>query len=263
MKKSNSKRDSENKRSEDIGWELRPGGMLVQKRVDGALSSGPMIKIKVSHGSYQHEINIPAQSTFGDLKRLLAHETGLEPKEQRLIFKGKEKENEDCLHMVGVVDMSKVVLLEDPASRERKLQERKKDNGIEKAYEAIAKVRGEVDKLTKKVSALDSTVNEGAKVEEKEFNVLTELFMMQLLKLDSIDAEGDSKLQRRVEVRRIQSLVETLDILKAMNSNPFSKSGKAVSVTTKWQKFESGFGSLSAPTATSSTKITKDWEVFD
>lgn len=261
MRKHKSKSVFENKKTEDIGWELRPGGMLVQKRFDGVLASGPMIKIKVSHGSYQHEITIPAQSTFGDLKRLLAHETGLEPKEQRLIFKGKEKENEDCLHMVGVVDMSKVVLLEDPASRERKLQERSKDNGIAKACEAIAKVRGEVDKLTKKVSALDSTVNEGTKVDEKEFNVVTELFMMQLLKLDSIVAEGDSKLQRKIEVRRIQSLVETLDILKAMNSNPFSSSGKAT-VTTKWQKFESGFGSLSAPTTASSTKITKDWEVF-
>lgn len=60
---SNSRGVSEN---EQIDWELRPGGMLVQKRDDGGGASGPMIKIKVSHGSYQHDISVPAQATFGD-----------------------------------------------------------------------------------------------------------------------------------------------------------------------------------------------------
>jgi hypothetical protein len=50
----------------EIGWELRPGGMLVQKRDIGDASSGTMIKIKVSHGSYHHDITVPAQSTFGN-----------------------------------------------------------------------------------------------------------------------------------------------------------------------------------------------------
>lgn len=51
-----------------IEWELRPGGMLVQKRNPGRgdASSGPMIKIKVSHGAYHHDIAVPAQSTFGN-----------------------------------------------------------------------------------------------------------------------------------------------------------------------------------------------------
>ncbi|RVW57110.1 hypothetical protein CK203_116775 [Vitis vinifera] len=35
---------------EEIDWELRPGGMLVQKRNAGDAASSPMIKIKVSHG---------------------------------------------------------------------------------------------------------------------------------------------------------------------------------------------------------------------
>ena len=49
-----------------IDWELRPGGMLVQKRDIGDASSGLMIKIKVSHGSYHHDITVPAQYTFGN-----------------------------------------------------------------------------------------------------------------------------------------------------------------------------------------------------
>lgn len=266
MKKSTSKGLVSNVFNREIDWELRPGGMLVQKRDVGDASSGtgPMIKIKVSHGSYHHDIIVPAQSTFGDLKRALAHETGLEPRDQRLLFRGKEKEDEECLHMVGVKDMSKVILLEDPASKERKLEEMKRNQGILKAYEAVAQVRAEVDKLSEKVVALEAAVCAGTKVADKEFVVLTELLMVQLLKLDSVAADGEAKVQRRIEVRRVQSLVDTLDNLKARNSNPFRNSSNAVSVTAKWETFDSGVGSLCAPIPLqSSTKITQDWEMFD
>ncbi|XP_031271861.1 BAG family molecular chaperone regulator 4-like [Pistacia vera] len=203
-------------------------------------------------------------SMEGDLKRVLGQETGLEPKEQRLLFKGKEKDDEECLHMVGVKDMSKVILFEDPASKERKLEEMNRNHGILKAYEDVAKVRMEVDKLSEKVVALEATVRGGAKVADKDFLVLTELLMAQLLKLDSIEANGEAKVQRRIEVRRVQSFVDTVDSLKARNSNPFSNSGNAVSVTTKWETFESGVGCLSAPAPLQpSTKITQDWESFD
>ncbi|GKV08397.1 hypothetical protein SLE2022_198070 [Rubroshorea leprosula] len=246
----------------EIDWELRPGGMLVQKRNAGDAASGPMIKIKVSYGSYHHDITILSQATFGDLKRVLANETGLEPKEQRLLFRGKEKDDEECLDMVGVKDMSKVVLLEDPASKERKLQEMMRNQNIQNAYEAVAKVRAEVDKLSEKVVALETMVHGGTKkMDEKELAVLTELLMMQLLKLDTIEADGEAKVQRRIEVRRVQGLVDTLDNLKAKHSNPFSSGSNAVSVTTKWETFESGVGSLTP--LQSSARITQDWEVFD
>lgn len=45
----------------------------------------------------------------------------LEPKEQRLLFKGKEREDNEYLHMVGVRDRDKVLMLEDPAIKEKKL----------------------------------------------------------------------------------------------------------------------------------------------
>ncbi|XP_068644210.1 BAG family molecular chaperone regulator 4-like [Aristolochia californica] len=251
--------------TEEVDWELRPGGMLVQKRDDGLGGSGSKIKIKVSHGSYQHEISVPAQSTFGDLKKVIAQETSLEPQEQRLLFRGKEKDNEEHLHMVGVKDMSKIILLEDPASKERKLEQMKIDEGISKACEAVVFVRSEVDKLAGKVSMFEKSMNLRTKVDEKEFIVLTELLMRQLLKLDSIEAQGEAKVQRRIEVRRVQSLVDTLDHLKTRNSNPFSNSSNAVSVTTQWQAFESGIGSLSAPSPNpmSSSARTQDWEPFD
>uniref|UniRef100_A0A2P2JRN6 BAG family molecular chaperone regulator 4-like n=1 Tax=Rhizophora mucronata TaxID=61149 RepID=A0A2P2JRN6_RHIMU len=66
------------------------------------------------------------------------------------------------------------------------------------------------------------------------------------------------------QVRRVQSFVDMLDNLKARNSNPISNSSKAVSVTTKWEMFESVLGSLSSPAPIrSATKVTQEWELFD
>ena len=47
---------------------------------------------------------------------------------------------------------------------------------------------------------MEAIVRGGSKVAEKEFLVLTELLMVQLLQLDTIEADGEAKVQRRVEV---------------------------------------------------------------
>ncbi|KAJ8615615.1 hypothetical protein MRB53_034987 [Persea americana] len=105
----------------EIKWELRPGGMLVQKRENAATVGEGMITVRVSTVSHWHDISIEATSTFGELKMILSMVTSLEPKAQRLLFRGKEREDADFLHMVGVKHMDKVLLLEDPANKERKL----------------------------------------------------------------------------------------------------------------------------------------------
>ncbi|PHU13686.1 hypothetical protein BC332_14891 [Capsicum chinense] len=248
-----------------IDWEVRPGGLLVQKRVGVSVEENsvadPMIKIKVSYDSCYHDVIVPAESTFGNLKKILCERTGLHPNVQRLLFQGKEKDENECLHIAGVKDMSKVILMEDPASKElKKIQV----NSV--SCEAIARVRVEVDKLSHKVVAIEEAVKRGTRVEDREFVVLTELFMIQLLTLDSIEAEGEARTQRRKEVHRIQSFVDMLDNFKARNSKLASNCsiGTNTMVTTKWEKFDSGIGSLNAPNQLhQSTKITQEWEVFD
>ncbi|KAL6346120.1 hypothetical protein AAG906_025400 [Vitis piasezkii] len=84
---------------------------------------------------------------------------------------------------VGVKDRSKLLLLEEMTSKERKLEERE-----------------EVMRYQRHVVALEATMNGGTTVEDKEFVVLIELFMRRLLKLDGIEAEGEAKVQRRAEV---------------------------------------------------------------
>ncbi|KAK6913039.1 Ubiquitin-like domain [Dillenia turbinata] len=107
--------------AEEIKWELRPGGMLVQKRDNGGSVGEGMITIRVTTVSEWHDISIESTSTFGELKMILSLVTNLEPREQRVLFKGKEREDGEYLHMVGVRDKDKVLLLEDPAIKEKKL----------------------------------------------------------------------------------------------------------------------------------------------
>ena len=66
-------------------------------------------------------IDVDILNSSGELKMVLSLVTSLEPKEQRLLFKGKERDSSEYLHMVGVRDKDKVLLLEDPAIKERKL----------------------------------------------------------------------------------------------------------------------------------------------
>lgn len=90
-------------------------------------------------------------SLAGELKWILAPLTGLHPQEQRLLFRGKEREDADYLHIAGVSDMSKISLVEDPASKEKKWEELRQNENIAKACQAIAHIRDEVDKLAGQV----------------------------------------------------------------------------------------------------------------
>ncbi|KAL7094907.1 hypothetical protein ACP275_11G134300 [Erythranthe tilingii] len=123
----------------EIKWELRPGGMLVQKRESNENSSGEvMITIRVSTVSKWHDISVQPTSTFGELKILLSILTNLEPQEQRILFKGKEREDNEHLHMIGVRDKDKVLMLEDPAIKERKLLGLTRTRGIGSSYCTIS-----------------------------------------------------------------------------------------------------------------------------
>ncbi|KAK7273935.1 hypothetical protein RIF29_15003 [Crotalaria pallida] len=125
----------------------------------------------------------------------------LAPVKYRVVVpRGIEKEDKEHLPLECVKDKSKLLLLEGTASKERKLEETRKQNEMSKASEAIAIVRAEVDKLSNRVTALEAAINAGNKASEKEFLELTELLMSQLLKLDGIKAEGEVKLQRKAEM---------------------------------------------------------------
>ncbi|XP_042510191.1 BAG family molecular chaperone regulator 3-like [Macadamia integrifolia] len=206
--------------SEVLDWELRPGGMLVQKRDPDSdrVSVAPTIRVKVKYGSSYHEIYVSSQASFGELKKLLTAPTGLHHEDQKLMFKDKERQSNAYLDIVGVKDGSKLVLVEDPISREKRYLEMRKNAKMEKASKSISEISLEVDNLAAQVSALESVISKGGKVAETDVLNLIELLMNQLIKLDGIIADGDVKMQRRMQVKRVQKYVETLDLLKVRNA---------------------------------------------
>ncbi|KAE9592607.1 hypothetical protein Lal_00028627 [Lupinus albus] len=212
-------------------WEMRPGGMLVQTRTTDSDRNSvppiPSIRVKVKYGSIYHEVNINSQATFGELKKMLSGPTGLHHEDQKLFYKDKERDSKAFLDIVGVKDKSKIVLKEDPISQEKRYLEMRKNAKMEKAAKSVSEISLEVDRLGGRVSAFESIISKGGKIEETNVVSLIELLMNQLLKLDGIIADGDVKLQRKMQVKRVQKYVETLDMLKAKISMPSCNVGHA------------------------------------
>ncbi|XP_059438308.1 BAG family molecular chaperone regulator 3-like [Corylus avellana] len=226
-------------------WEMRPGGMLVQKRSEIKDVPVPNVRLRVAYGALRHEISVNSQATFGEVKKLLTAETGLQPDEQRVIFRGKERENGEYLDTCGVKDRSKVILMEDPSSIERRVIEMRRNAKIRSAHRAISDVSMEVDKLAEQVSAMEKSISNGVKVPEVQITTLIEMLMRLAIKLDGISAEGDALAQKNLQGKRVQKCVETLDVLKISNARV-----KPVIVTTKWETFD-------PPPSTA------QWEFFD
>ncbi|KAK6932123.1 BAG domain [Dillenia turbinata] len=240
-------------KDEEIEWEMRPGGMLVQKRSDARDNLVTYYRLRVAYDAARYEISISSQATFGELKKLLAAETGLKPGEQRLIFRGKERENGDYLDMSGVKDRSEVILMEDPSSKEKRFIEMRRNAIIQSAHRAISDVSMEVDKMADQVSAIEKSIQSGNKVPEVQITTLIEMLMRQAVKLDSISAEGDASTQKLLQGKRVQKCVETLDVLKVSNAKVL----KPVVVTTKWETFDPPLPPPPIPPSTT------HWEFFD
>lgn len=223
------------------GCEVRPGGMLVQKRnsdCEKSFNHDSNIKVRVKYVSSYHEITLTSHANFGELKKSLYGPTGLQPKHQKLMFKEKERDSKLFLDAAGVKDGSKIILIDD---EERRRFESWDGGKIEKALKDIAAVRFEVDNLAKMVASIEMEINGGYKVVDTDLSNLIELLMIQLIKLDGIAADGDVKMQRRVQVKRVQKYIEILDLLKIRNCGQENmslqrKQGPAF-VTTKWETF--------------------------
>ncbi|CAN8302207.1 unnamed protein product [Cochlearia groenlandica] len=207
-------------------WEMRPGGMLVQKRNPDSDPIGapppPMIRVRIKYGGVYHEVNISPQASFGELKKMLSGPTGLHHQDQKLMYKDKERDSKTFLDVSGVKDKSKMVLFEDPISQEKRFLEMRKVAKTEKASKAVSDISLNVDRLGGRVLAFEMVIKKGGKIVEKDLVTVIELLMNELIKLDAIAAEGEVKLQRKMQVKRVQNYVETLDVLKARNSKQSS-----------------------------------------
>ncbi|GKU95334.1 hypothetical protein SLEP1_g8705 [Rubroshorea leprosula] len=206
--------------------EIRPGGMLVQKRDSGSDQNSvsvPTIKVRVKHGSKYHEIYISSQASFGELKKMLAERTGLHHEDQKIIYKNKERYSKEYLDTVRVKDGSKMVLVEDSASRERRCLEMMKNANAEKVSKSLSQISQEVDEFSKQVTAMEATVSTGKKFAEADVDNIIGSLMTELVKLDELVVNGELKLQKQMLEKRVQKYIETLDIFKLQNTMPRSK----------------------------------------
>ncbi|KAK8957365.1 BAG family molecular chaperone regulator 1 [Platanthera zijinensis] len=218
----------------EMDWEMRPGGMLVQKRlVDNLTPPPPMIRLRISFGESKFEISVDSRATFRELKKELEAKTELRLAEQRVIYRGKVRENWEFLDRCGVKDRSKLAVMEDPSSLERRHIEMLRDAKMQSTSRAIAGLSLEVDKLANQVSAMEKSISGKQKVPDLQITTLIELLMREAVKLDGIPAVGDISFQKHFQAKRIQKCVETLDVLKTSNGKL-----KHVIVTTDWETFD-------------------------
>lgn len=87
----------------------------------------------------------------GELKKLLSGPTGLHHQDQKLFYKDKERDSKVFLDSVGVKDKSKLVLEEDPISKEKRFIEMKRNAKKERAAKSISEISFEVDRLAGRV----------------------------------------------------------------------------------------------------------------
>ncbi|WOL13094.1 BAG family molecular chaperone regulator 1-like [Canna indica] len=277
-------------------WAVTPGGMVVQKR-DSALPAAvvPTIRVKVKYGAVYHDIYISSRASFGELKKMLSERIGVHPSDQKLIYKEKERDSAAFLDAAGVKDRSKVVVEEDATAKAKRLLEMRVSEKRDKAAKRVSAISLEVDKLASKATAMEAVVSKGGRVVEEDVVGLIELLMNEVVKLEGVDVvDGDVKLQKRLQVRRVQKYVETLDLIKIKNAVPKASHGRvsqqqppqprflkhqqqrqpleSVILTANWKTSDSLMlmSSASAPapaaaapnTAPSSATTRFDWELF-
>ena len=68
-----------------------------------------------------------------------------------MVYKDKERDSKAFLDMEGVKDRSKMLMLEDPAAKAKRLLEERRTSKADRAAKAIARVALDVDKLATKV----------------------------------------------------------------------------------------------------------------
>ncbi|VAI34812.1 unnamed protein product [Triticum turgidum subsp. durum] len=98
-----------------------------------------------------------------------------------------------------------------------------KFNGV--SHEIYINSQASFGELKKMMSEKTGLHHEDQKVLYKGKVALTEALMTELVKLDAIAADGEVKAQRRLQEKRVQKYVETLDVIRAKNASAPTANG--------------------------------------
>ncbi|KAH0852962.1 hypothetical protein HID58_093594 [Brassica napus] len=125
----------------DGEWELRPGGMVVQRRTDDSSNVPHVIRVRVKYGSVHHEISINSQSTFGELKKRLSFKTGVHHEDMKILYKDKERDSKIFLDLCGVKDGSRLLSAFDAViGKGVKVEEKNLENLLEMLMNQLVKL---------------------------------------------------------------------------------------------------------------------------
>lgn len=58
---------STEREEEETEWEMRPGGMLVQKRSAKQDATTPNLRLRIAYGALRYEISVSSMATFGKI----------------------------------------------------------------------------------------------------------------------------------------------------------------------------------------------------
>ena len=83
---------------------------------------------------------------------MLEDHTGLHPLDQKLTYRNMERDSKAYLDVARVKDGSKIVLVEDIASKERRCLEMLKNAKMEKSSKSLSQISLEVDKFAEQVN---------------------------------------------------------------------------------------------------------------
>lgn len=93
-----------------------------------------------------------------ELKSVIAKETGLKPEEQKLLFRGKEMDDHEQLHMAGVKGNAKIILIENLPTQNEDLENVDKTEEVNETVEEVNE-KVEVKETIKEVSRGVEAVN--------------------------------------------------------------------------------------------------------
>ena len=90
---------------------------------------------------------------------MIAKETGLKPEEQKLLFRGKEMDDHEQLHMAGVKGNAKIILIENLPTKNEDLENNDKTEEVNEKVEEVNENVEEAKETIKEVSRGVEAVN--------------------------------------------------------------------------------------------------------
>eukprot|EP00873_Tetraselmis_striata_P029627 jgi/Tetstr1/449891/TSEL_036950.t1 len=198
------------------------------------------LELRCYYKTSEHRVKVPADSSFADVKVKVSKAAGLLPDDFKLLYRGKERADNDAIYAAGVKDGSKLHLAETEAFRQRRGAELAAADAVPTGAAAgvsagapapapsapaaaagdtdlacVEAMNAEVDPLEQQVKELEDAVAQGRQLAEepqkKKHKMAMELLTRQLLKLDQFECTGDARQRRKQVINRVNALCEKLE----------------------------------------------------